>query len=108
MVTILIVSTFKQYTFFTQLLQWLTDLLFKSSILNGKQAADHLTISTDHEPVLHYSFEIIFISVPKNFIRKLVGYQEKNLSHYRKLYTVDFDFSRDFMSDDVHSMNETT
>jgi hypothetical protein len=36
MVTIQIVSTFKQYTFFTQLLQWLTDLLFKSNILTGK------------------------------------------------------------------------
>ena len=75
------------------MLQWLTDLLFKSTILNGKSEG-HQTISTDHEPAMHYPFEIIVVPVPKNFIRKLVGYYEKNLAHYRKLYTVDFDYNQ--------------
>ena len=65
-------------------------------------------ISTDHEPALQDPFEIVIVSVPKNFIRKLVGYQEKNLYNYRKLYTVDFDYNRDLLSDEVYQMNETT
>lgn len=33
---------------------------------------------------------------------------EKNLSHYRKLYTVDFDYNREFLTDEVYSLHETT
>jgi len=46
--------------------------------------------------------------VPKNFIRKLVGYQEKNLMNYRKNHTVDFDYNRDLLNDEVFQMNENT
>lgn len=55
-----------------------------------------------------FPFEIVMMKVPKNFIRKLVGYQEKTLTEYRKYYAVDFYFDRDLMTDDVFHMNETT
>ena len=48
------------------------------------------------------------MKVPKNFIRKLVGYQEKVLTEFRKNYQVDFYFDRDLMTDDIFQMNETT
>lgn len=48
------------------------------------------------------------LKVPKNFIRKLVGYQEKTLTEYRKTFSVDFYFDRDLLTDDVFHMNETT
>jgi len=60
------------------------------------------------EPPQQYPFEILIIHVPKNFIRKIVGYQEKNLNTYRKTYSIDFDFNKDLLSDDVFGMNETT
>lgn len=46
--------------------------------------------------------------VPKNFLRKLVGYQDKVLNDYRKKYQVDFDYNRDLLVDEVFQMNETT
>ena len=53
-------------------------------------------------------FEIVIVHVPKNFIRKLVGYQEKSLAAYRKQYIVDFDYSRDLLNDEVYQLNEST
>jgi hypothetical protein len=37
-----------------------------------------------------------------------VGYHERNLLHYRKLFTVDFDYNREFLNDEVYMMNEVT
>ena len=48
------------------------------------------------------------VSVPKIFLRKLVGYQDKELQQYKKQFQVDFDFNRDLMVDEVFQMNETT
>jgi hypothetical protein len=94
MVTIRIVSTYKQFLFLTSLLQEVTDLLYRSHLLNGGKYDLNQQVSD-------LPFEILLIKVPKNFIRKLVGYQEKILAHYRKAYTVDFDFNRELMIDDV-------
>jgi hypothetical protein len=41
-------------------------------------------------------------------LRKLVGYQEKELTAYKKQYFVDFDFNRDLLVDEVFYMYETT
>jgi hypothetical protein len=46
--------------------------------------------------------------VPKNLLRKLVGYQEKNLTTLRKQFTIDFDFNRDLLTDEVYQLNENT
>lgn len=48
------------------------------------------------------------MKVPINFLRKLVGYQEKTLTQYRKNYSIDFDFNKELLNDDVFQMNETS
>jgi hypothetical protein len=108
MVTVRISSTFKQYQFITSLMQEVTDMLFKSGMLTGvvsSRAADQVNMKEIRNS---FPFDIIMIKVPKNFIRKLVGYQEKNFTMYRKNYTVDFYFDRELMVDDVFPMYETT
>lgn len=81
MVTLKIVSTFRQFTFLASMLQDLTDILTKSRRLGTA--------------ILKVPFIIVVIQVPKNFLRRLVGYQEKNLMPYRRQFQVDFDYSRD-------------
>jgi hypothetical protein len=100
-VTLRLVSTFKQYNFFTGMLQELTDLLVKS----GQMVPRRIPTAAGLPRV---PFEIVVVEVPKNFVRKLVGYQEKNLAQYRKEYQVDFDYSRDLINDEVFSLSETT
>jgi acyl-coenzyme A synthetase/AMP-(fatty) acid ligase len=48
--------------------------------------------------------------VPKNFIRKLVGYQEKSLQYFRMnpKYNVDFYFNEKLLVDDIFHMDEFT
>ena len=48
------------------------------------------------------------LQIPKNFLRQLVGYQEKKLNYYRKAYSVDFFYNKELLTDEVYSMNETT
>jgi hypothetical protein len=55
-------------------------------------------------------FELLRLQVPKNFIRKLVGYQEKFLQYFRMApqYEVDFYYDRDLLVDELFHMNEST
>lgn len=105
MITVRIISTYKQFVFFTTMLQWLTDLLFKKSLMVNKRYQNYSHV---HMAALQLPFEIIVVHVPKNFIRKLVGYQEKNLMALRKSYTVDFDYNRELLNDEVFPLNENT
>jgi hypothetical protein len=82
MVTLKTVSTFRQFTFLATMLQDLTDILTKSRRLGPT--------------TLKVPFSIVVIQVPKNFLKRLLGYQEKNLAPYRRQYQVDFDYARDF------------
>lgn len=56
------------------------------------------------------NFEICKISVPKNFLRKLVGYQEKSLLYFRlnPKYQVDFYFEEKLLIDQVFQMDDNT
>ena len=48
--------------------------------------------------------------MPKNFIRKLVGYQEKFLQYFRMApqYEVDFYYDRELLVDEIFHMDEST
>lgn len=110
MITVRVISTYKQFVFFTNMLQELTDLLFKNQLLL-KQTQYHqyfYEYPKDPQPIMQVPFEIIMIQVPKNFLRKIVGYQEKNLFTLRKHCKIDFDYNRDLLTDDVYQLNENT
>lgn len=94
MVTLKTVSTFKQFTFIATMLQDLTDILTMSRRLGPT--------------TLKVSFTIVVIQVPKNFLKRLIGYQEKNLAPYRRQYQVDFDYARDPFPDEVFPLSENT
>lgn len=74
-------------------------MLQQSGLLQTKN--DHIVTSIEKSQKYSNPFEIVIINVPKNFIRKLVGYQEKMLSWFRKRYFVEFDFNRDLLVDEV-------
>jgi hypothetical protein len=48
------------------------------------------------------------LQIPKNYLRHVVGYQERKLNHYRKTYSVDFFYNKELLTDEVYLMNETT
>ena len=55
-------------------------------------------------------FQIERIQVPKNFIRKLVGYQERTLQYFRmnQRYDVDFYYNRELLVDEIFAMEDYT
>lgn len=88
-------------------MQEVTDMLFKNGLLTGmvnSRASDQVNMKEIRNS---FPFDIVMIKVPKNFIRKLIGYQEKNLANYRKTNTVDFYFDKELLVDEVFPMNET-
>lgn len=107
MVTLRLISTLKQYNFITTLLQTVTDLLKQSNLLN-KPDSQLIQDTEAQSKLMQYPFEIVILSVPKNYLRKLVGYQDKQLNYYRKKYNVDFDYNRDLLVDEVFAMNGST
>lgn len=96
-VTLKIVSTKFQYQQIGALLQFCTNRIFQ--------------LHTHHriENTLN-QFGIQRIQVPKNFIRKLVGYQERALQFFRmnRLYDVDFYYSRELLVDEIFHMDDFT
>ena len=55
-------------------------------------------------------FEIQKIPLPKNFLRKLVGYQDKALQYFRLSQNYDFNFyfNEKLLVDDVYPMDYLT
>jgi hypothetical protein len=66
-------------------MQEVTDMLQKSKLLVVKT---DLFIVDRTEESLKYTlpFDIVFLHVPVNFLRKLVGYQDKVLNDYKKRF----------------------
>ncbi|CDW74666.1 set domain containing protein [Stylonychia lemnae] len=113
MVTVRLQSTLKQYIFITNLMQEVTDMLFKSNLLTQNSSTGYfigqkLDLVSNKDVKSQFPFDIVLLKVPKNFIRKLVGYQEKTLTEYRKIFAVDFYFDRELLTDDVFHMHENT
>ena len=46
--------------------------------------------------------------VGKNLVKKVIGYQGRALTHYRKKYAVNFDFDESLINDLVYSIDETS
>ena len=59
-------------------------------------------------PPLTLPFLIMTLQVPKNFIKKLIGYQVRVLSELRKRYEVEFEYELSLVTDFVFSINETS
>ena len=76
MTTVRISSTYKQYVFLTDLVQEVTDLMFRSGLLTGMMNPRYANASdySMREIKNSFPFDIVMIKVPKNFLRKLVGY----------------------------------
>mmetsp|Transcript_29453 Transcript_29453/g.21906 ORF Transcript_29453/g.21906 Transcript_29453/m.21906 type:complete len:256 (-) Transcript_29453:806-1573(-) len=112
MLTLRLVSTFSQYVALTNLFQEVTSAMDRMNILLNSKTYERLNhANSEHllkQAAQLLPFEILQIHVPKNFLRKVVGYKEKNLYWYKKNHTVDFDFNRELLVDEVFSMNETT
>ena len=47
-------------------------------------------------------------TIPKLYIRKIIGYQEKNLSTFRQRFSIDIDYDKQLLSDDVYPLCELT
>ena len=77
------------------MLQFCTDRLFQ---IHNEHRIDE-TLSR---------FEIMKIPVPKNLIRKLVGYKEKSLQYFRlnPRYNIDFYYDEKVLVDEIFNMNE--
>lgn len=52
-------------------------------------------------------FLIIKVSVPKNYTKKLVGYQERTLIELKKRYQVGFTYDQSLITDSVFSLIDT-
>lgn len=96
-VTLKLVSTRYQYQHISALIQFCTNRVF--GIQNQLRLGDCIPV-----------FEIFKIQVPKNFIRKLVGYQEKSLQYFRlnPEYNVDFYYDEKLLVDEIFQMNDFT
>ena len=108
MVTIRLLSTYRQYEFLTGLCQEVSNFMKKHSLLTIKT---DILLSNEEDQGLRPNlppFDIIALDVPKNFLRKLVGFQDKHLNNYKKRFQVDFDYQRDLLVDEVFYMNEST
>jgi len=73
-----------------------TDLLMKNDHLLKSVKMDAMLVASvgsklDITP-LTLPFLIMTLQVPKNFIKKLIGYQVRVLSELRKRYEVEFEY----------------
>lgn len=48
------------------------------------------------------------ISIPKIFLRRIVGHQDKNINGYKVKYNIEFDYEASFVSDEIYSITENT
>ena len=53
-------------------------------------------------------FLIMTLKVPKVFLKKLIGYQEKVLLQLKKTHEVNFDYDERLVTDLVYSLDETS
>lgn len=58
-------------------------------------------------PAYTMPFLIIKVWVPKNYIKKLVGYQERTLIEMKKRYQVGFTYEQTLITDFVFNLNES-
>ena len=96
-VSVRIIGTQNQFAQICQMVQLCTNKVYK---IHTKHRIDE-TLE---------QFEIQKIPLPKNFLRKLVGYQEKALQYFRlsQKYDVDFYFNEKLLVDDVFPMDDLT
>jgi len=78
MVTVRVVSTFDQYNFLTVLIQEVTNKFQTMNLLNSQHNQDliqSLGFDSNQKNIFNlFPFDILVINVPKNFLRKIVGY----------------------------------
>lgn len=77
MVSAKITSTYKQYQFITSLMQETTDMLHKNGLLCGVgngRGGGAMEMGKSKEMKNSFPTDIVMIKVPKNFIRKIIGY----------------------------------
>jgi hypothetical protein len=112
LVTLRIESSQTVFRIVLGVLQTCTDLLMRNDhlfepVLIDASLATKVGTNTKVQPYT-LPFLIMTIQVPKNFIKKLVGYQERSLVELRKRYGVDFDYENSLVIDQVFNLDETS
>jgi len=107
-ITLKVTTTFQHYQFLTGLFQQITDFLAEKKIIVQEEDFFKYERGEFELKDVQLPFEILLLNVPKNYMRKVVGYQEARLNIYRQSHRVDFFFNKDVFSDEVFPMNDTT